>query len=104
MKIFLESNFKLLGSHNIDSIDLDDCQEITVRDFLKTMSHRSTKSPEYLTDDGTDVDGLFQVHVNGRMLDLCKDGVNTVLRDGDTVAICMNVLEGCCGGALQGQS
>jgi hypothetical protein len=74
VKIFLESNFKLLGSHNIDSIDLD-CLEMPVRDFLETMSHRSTKSPEYLTDDGTDVDGLFQVHVNGRMLDLCEDSV-----------------------------
>lgn len=103
MRIHLESNFRLLGSHNIDSIDLD-CLEILVRDFLKAISDRSTKSPEYLTDDGSDVDGLFQVHVNGRLLDLCEDGVNTVLRDGDTVAICMNVLEGCCGGALQGQN
>ena len=103
VKIFLESNFKLLGSHNIDSIDLD-CLEMPLRDFLKTMSNRSTKSPEYLTDDGSDVDGLFQVHVNGRMLSLCEEGLNTVLRDGDTVAICMNVLEGCCGGALQGQN
>lgn len=103
MKIHLESNFKLLGSHNIDSIDLEGDQ-MTVKDFLMTMSDRSTKSPEYINDQGTDVDGLFQVHVNGRMLDLCEEGINTVLRDGDTVAICANVLEGCCGGALQGQN
>lgn len=52
------------------------------------------------TIDGTDVDGLFQVYVNGQMLSFCTDGINTVLKDGDTVAICANVLEGCCGGSL----
>lgn len=103
MKINLDSNFKLLGSHDIDSIELD-VSEITLKEFLAIMSARSTKSPEYLASDGTDVDGLFQVYVNGRMLSLCPYGINTVLNDGDTVAICTNVLEGCCGGSLQSQN
>ncbi len=104
MKINLESNFKLLGSHNIESIDLD-VDEITVKEFLQTMSALSTKSPEYVNSDGTDLEGnLWQVHVNGRMLSFCEKGINSLLRNGDTVAICANVLEGCCGGALQGQA
>ena len=32
--------------------------------------------------------------MNGCMLDLCENGINTALKDGDTVAICTNWLEG----------
>ena len=86
MKINLESNFKLFGSHNIDSIDFD-CTQMPVKDFLKIMSDRSTKTPEYLNDDGTDLAGLFQVLVNGCTLAFSENGINTVLKDGDAVAI-----------------
>lgn len=103
MRIHLESNFKLLGSQDVESIDLD-VAEITVKDFLRTMSDRSTKSPGYIDTDGTDVEATWQVRVNGRMLDVCENGINTILKDGDTVAICMNWLDGCCGGSLQSQS
>lgn len=93
MKINLESNFKLLGSHTIDSVDFD-CARMPVRDFLKILSDRSTKAPEYLNDDGTDLAGLFQVQVNGRSLVFCENGINTVLQDGDTVAIYSNAHDG----------
>jgi hypothetical protein len=93
MKITLESNFKLLGSHNINSVDFD-CTQMPVKDFLKIMSNRSTKSPEYLNDDGTDLAGLFQVQVNGRALAFCEKGINTVLQDGDTIAIYSNSHDG----------
>ena len=93
MKINLESNFKLLGSHNIDSVEFDYVR-IPVKDFLKTLSDRSTKTPEYLNDDGTDLAGLFQVQVNGRTLAFCENGINTVLQDGDTVAIYSNAHDG----------
>ncbi len=93
MKIHLESNFKLLGSHNIDSVEFD-YTRIPVKDFLKILSDRSTKTPGYLNDDGTDLAGLFQVQVNGRTLAFCENGINTVLQDGDTVAIYSNALDG----------
>ena len=85
LKIHLGSNFKLLGSQDIESIDLD-AAEITVKAFLQTMSDRSTKTPEYVNGDGTGLEGGWQVQVNGRMLDFCENGINTVLKDGDTVA------------------
>jgi hypothetical protein len=93
MKINLESNFKLLGSHNIDRIDFD-CIQISVKHFLQILSDRSTKSPEYLNDDGTDLAGLFQVQVNGCTLAFTENGINTVLKDGDTVAIYSNAHDG----------
>jgi hypothetical protein len=93
MKIHLESNFKLLGSHNIDSVEFD-YTRIPVKDFLKILSDRSTKTPEYLNDDGTDLAGLYQVQVNGRPLAFCENGIKTVLQDGDTVAIYSNAHDG----------
>jgi hypothetical protein len=93
MKINLESNFKLLGSHSIDVVDFD-CTRMPVKDFLKIMSDRSTKTPEYLNEGGTDLAGLFQVQVNGRTLAFCENGINTVLQDGDTVAIYSNTHDG----------
>jgi len=93
MKINLESNFKLCLSHNIDSIDFG-LYSMPVKDFLKIMSDRSTKTPEYLNDYGTDLAGFFQVQVNGCTLAFCENGINTVLKDGDTVAIYSNAHDG----------
>lgn len=93
MKINLESNFKLLGSHDIDSINFD-CDQMPVKDLLKIMSERSTKTPEYLNDNATDLAGLFQIHVNGHALIFCETGINTVLKDGDTVSIYLNAHDG----------
>lgn len=93
MKIHLESNFKLLGSHTIDSVDFD-CTRMSVKDLLNMLSDRSTKSPEYLNDEGTDLAGFFQVQVNGRTLAFSANGINTALKDGDTVAIYSNAHDG----------
>jgi len=93
MKINLESNFKLLGSHDIDSVTFDITQ-MSVKDLLKIMSERSTKTPEYLNDNETDLAGLFQVHVNGRTLTFCESGINTMLKDGDIVSIYSNSHDG----------
>jgi hypothetical protein len=93
MKINLESNFRLLGSVNIDSIDLN-CTEITVKDFLQTIADRSVMFPQYIDVEGTGLQPGWQVHVNGRILDFCENGINAVLRDGDTVAVYIDVLDG----------
>lgn len=93
MKIHLESNFKLLGSDNIDSLDFD-CARIPVKDVLRIMSDRSTMSRQYINSEGTGIEFGWQVHVNGRILDFCENGINTVLKDGDTVAIYLDVLDG----------
>ncbi|OPX98642.1 MAG: hypothetical protein A4E60_03002 [Syntrophorhabdus sp. PtaB.Bin047] len=86
MRINLKSNYLLLGSINIDSIDLD-VAEITLKELVRIISNRSTTSAslEYLNSDGTKLQPVFEVHVNGRILDLCENGVDTVLRDRDTV-------------------
>jgi len=86
VKINLKSNYLLLGSVNIDSIDLD-VTEITLKELVRIISSRSTTSAslEYLNSDETKLQPVFEVHVNGRILDLCEKGVDTILTDGDTV-------------------
>ncbi len=93
MKINLESNFKLLVSHSIDSVDFD-CTSMSLKDLLNMLAGRSTKSPECLNDEGTELAGLFQVQVNGRTIVFSETGINTVLKDGDTVAIYSNAHDG----------
>jgi molybdopterin converting factor small subunit len=85
MRVNLKSNYLLLGSVNIDSIDLD-VPSLTLKELVEIISKRSTTSEslEYLNNEGTQLQPLFEVHVNGRILDLCE-GVDTVLKDGDTV-------------------
>lgn len=93
MKIFLESNFMLLGSEHIDSIDFDS-HEITLRRLLETISQRSTSSPEFLNRDGTDLAIGWSIGLNGRSFGMCQEGINTILKDGDRVAIQIELLGG----------
>ncbi len=88
MKINLKSNYLLLGSRSIDSIDLD-VAEITLKDLVQTISDRSTTSDglEYLNEERTQLRPAFEVHINGCPLGFCEKGVNTILRDGDTVDV-----------------
>ena len=93
MRIKLESNFMLLGSRDIDSIDLD-FQDITLRQLLETVSQRSTHSPQFLNRDGTDLASGWDIRVNGRAFALCEQGIDTILKDGDGVAINLEMLGG----------
>ncbi len=93
MKVNLESNFMLLGSEDIESIDFTS-QEITLKELLDTISSRSTNSPEFLNRDGTDLVIGWDIEVNGRAFGLCEGGVNTVLKDGDKVTINLDLLGG----------
>ena len=93
MKINLESNFMLLGSEDIESMDFAS-REITLKELLETISSRSTNSPQFLNGDGTGLLIDWDVEVNGRSLALCDRGVNTVLKDGDKVTIRLLLLGG----------
>jgi len=86
MKIASESNYILLGSEDIDSMDFES-QAITIKELLVTVSDRSANSVEFLSRDGSDLAIDVEIEINGRSLALCSDSVNTVLRDGDRVGI-----------------
>jgi hypothetical protein len=93
MKIYLESNFMLLGSEDIESIDFE-TTEVTLKQLLQTISDRSTNSPEFLNRDGTDIAIGWEIAINGRSFSECEQGINMILKDGDKVAINLDLLGG----------
>ena len=93
MRIHLESNFMLLGLEDIDSIDFDS-HEITLKQLLETIGQRSTSSPRFLNRDGTDLAIGWSIGLNGRPFGMCREGIHTILKDGDKVAIHIEMLGG----------
>lgn len=93
MKIYFESNFMILGSEDIDSMEFE-FPEITLKELLETISVRSTNSPEFLNSDGTALSLGWDIEVNGRSFGLCDGGVKTILKDGDKVTIKLDLLGG----------
>jgi len=93
MKINLESNFMLLGSEDIESIDFE-AEKVTLRELLEIISDRSTNSPEFLNRDGTDIAIGWEIGINGRPMSECEKGIETVLKEGDRVAINLDLLGG----------
>jgi hypothetical protein len=93
MKIYLESNFMLLGSETIESIDFD-LPAVTLKELLETLSHRSSDSPEFLQSNGKALSLDWDIEVNGRSFGLCAGGLQALLKDGDTVTIKLALLGG----------
>jgi hypothetical protein len=93
MKIYLESNFMLLGSETIESIDFDR-SAVTLKELLETLSRRSADSLEFLRSDGKDLSLDWDIEVNGRSFGLCEGGLEALLKDGDTVTIKLALLGG----------
>ncbi len=93
MKIFLKSNFVLLGDRDIDSIEFDS-PEITLKRLLDEIALRATHSPRFLNCDGTDLCMGWVVEIDGRPFDMCQEGVNTILKDGARVVINIEMLGG----------
>jgi hypothetical protein len=93
MKVYLDSNFLLLGSEDAASMDFKR-PAITLKELLEVLSRRSTDSPEFLRRDGTDLSPGWAIEVNGRTYALCDGGLETLLHDGDTVTIKLALLGG----------
>lgn len=93
MKINLKSNFMLLGDADIDSIEFDS-SDITLRELLDTINRGATNSPRFLNRDGTDLNTGWAIEIEGRSFDMCEEGINTILRDGVSVVINIEMLGG----------
>ena len=93
MRIYLESNFLLLGSETIESIDFER-SEVTLKGLLEDLSSRSVDSLEFLRSDGKDLSLDWDIEVNGRSFGLYDGGLEAILKDGDTVTIKLALLGG----------
>jgi molybdopterin converting factor small subunit len=95
MKVYLESNFYLLGEDgNLESMELEG-DGVTLGELLESLSRLSPDSPEFLSPRARDVSPGWIVKLNGNDLGLFNEGLDAVLKDGDRVVINLELI---CGG------
>ena len=94
MRINLRSNFVLPGLEGEESIEFDRSQ-ITLREILEELSRRAPTRIEYVRPGARALDpDEWEVEVNGVPYQSCGAGLETSLRDGDTVTIRILALGG----------
>ena len=93
MIINLDSNFFILGCHDLTKIELR--ESLTLKDFLRGLSRLSSDSTEYVTSGGEALSPGWTVQINGNVLGFNNACLDTVLRDGDRVSINLDLI---CGG------
>jgi hypothetical protein len=94
MKIHLDSNFHLLGSEDLESINLEG-SHTTLRALLEELSRRSSDGPEYFRRNGAELSPGWIVNVNGSSFGSDNAGLDSPLVDGDRVSIKLELI---CGG------
>ncbi len=99
MRVNIKSNFFVPGletQEGGDSEGLDlDRSKITLKEFLEELSARTPDRIEYV-QPGTDTldPAEWEVKINGIPYQNFSDGLETFLRDGDTVTISMRIFGG----------
>ena len=93
MTVTLDSNFMLLGDADLRTIDFD--RDVSLAELLNEISSRSADSVQILVTSGAALDEGWEIEVNGCTFFGLVDGLDTVLHDGDRVAINLSLI---CGG------
>jgi molybdopterin converting factor small subunit len=94
MRINLRSNFVLPGLEGEESLELDR-SGLTLREFLEELSRRAPIRIEYVRPGAGTLDpDEWEVEVNGVSYQSCGAGLETLLKDGDTVTIRILALGG----------
>jgi molybdopterin converting factor small subunit len=94
MKIYVKSNFVVPGLDNGESVDLDQSQ-LTLREFLKELSERAPTRVEYVRPGTQTIDpDEWEIRINDIPYHQCGRGLETSLKDGDTVTIIIIPLGG----------
>jgi molybdopterin converting factor small subunit len=94
MKIHVKSNFVVPGLDNGDFVDLDQSQ-LTIREFLEELSERSPTRVEYVRPGTQTINpDEWEIRINDIPYHLCGRGLETSLKDGDTVTIIIIPLGG----------
>jgi molybdopterin converting factor small subunit len=94
MKIHIKSNFVIPGLKDEESVDLDR-SEMTLRDFLEELSAMSPNRLEYVKPGAKVLDpDDWEVDINDIPYQNCRDGLETPLKNGDTVTIRIMALGG----------
>jgi len=94
MRVNIKSNFLVPGLENEDGLELDR-SEITLNELLEELSARAPIRMEYVRPGAKTLDlSEWEVEINGTPYHHFGDGLETLLKDGDTVTIRIMVLGG----------
>ncbi len=94
MKIYVKSNFIVPGLDNGDSVNLDQSQ-LTLREFLEDLSERSPTRVEFVRSGGQTINSdEWEIRINDTPYPQWSAGLETPLKDGDTVTIIIIPLGG----------
>ena len=86
MKIYIKSNFVVPGIENEESVDLG--SEMTLNQFLQNLSMMSPARIEYVRPNAKTLDpDDWEVNINNVPYQDCREGLETPLKNGDTVTI-----------------
>ena len=87
MKIYVKSNFVVPGLNGRESVDLDQSQ-LTIREFLHKLSERSPTRVEYVRSGAQAINpDEWEIRINDTPYQQWSAGLETFLKDGDTVTI-----------------
>jgi hypothetical protein len=94
MKIYVKSNFVVPGLVNGEFLDLDRSQ-LTMREFLEELSMMAPIRIEYVRPGAkTLAPDEWEVDINDIPYQQYSEGLETFLKDGDTVTIRISALGG----------
>jgi molybdopterin converting factor small subunit len=94
MKIYVKSNFVVPGLVNGEFIDLDRSQ-LTIGEFLKELAEKAPTRVEYVRPGTQTIDpDEWEIKINDIPYPKWRGGLETFLKDGDTVTIIIVPLGG----------
>jgi molybdopterin converting factor small subunit len=94
MRVNIKSNFIVPGLEDQEGIDLDRVT-ITLREFLEELSERSPTRVEYVRSGAQTINlDEWEIKINDTPFQQWSAGLETPLRDGDTVTIIIIPLGG----------
>jgi hypothetical protein len=92
MRINIRSNFVIPGLEGKENLEIDRV-EISLREFLEELSRRAPIRVEYIRQGIIDPDE-WEIEINNIPYYACPGGLDTLLRDNDTVTIKIMALGG----------
>ena len=94
MRIYVKSNFIVPGLDNGEFVNLDQSQ-LTLREFLKWLSEKAPTRVEYVRPGAQTINpDEWEIRINDTPYPQWSAGLETPLKDGDTVTIIIIPLGG----------
>ena len=94
MKIHIQSNFVIPGLEREESIDFG-CDRMSLRQFLEELSQKAPTPIEYVRPGAKALNpDDWQVEINKVSYLDFKEGLETELKDGDTVTVNIQAMAG----------